>query len=434
VARLARDGVRTDRTVSLLVRDVLHTPGVPLSPAVRATFEPRFGRDFSQVRVHSDDQAAAAAASVAARAFTVGRHIVFGAGEYAPHRPDGTHLLAHELTHVLQQDHAADLPSERLELAPEGDRAEREAQAVADRFMHGLSSSGQSITDPVASVVSPPAVQREDDDRRSPSPTPTPDPTPASTVKPPDSGTCGPDVKKQIVAAIKMARHTFNDIWTPSDREEACMAIVKKKTAAIAWDIPELHHQEWIADYRPECATWTSYPRCGWFTTDPDFNKDRQIAGTVTVDNSCHLAGSANYVIFGVMMKLCHDEYDDRVTQAQTRMYDLPWWERARPGFDLQELKNMESVFTEGHMRTLIWAYKGHIWFIRDASGNYEAAKRWASAGYNGWPTGESTPEADRAKCAVPCPLAYGSRGAQTGDFHVNWYPHGWSSSPALGP
>ena len=270
--------------------------------------------------MHGDAQAAAAAASVAARAFTVGRHIVFAAGEFAPHRPEGTHLLAHELTHVLQQDHTADLLSERLELAPEGDRAEREAQAVADRFMHGLTGSGQSITDPVASVVTTPAVQRGSTlavthaDARSRA---------APTVKPPDSGTCGPDVTKQITAAIKMTKHTFWDIWTPNDREEACDGIVgsisNRKTAAIAWDIPELHHQEWIADYRPECATWTSYPRCGWFATDPDFNSDRQIAGTITVDNSCLLAGSANYVIYGVMCKLCYEEWDDRVNQAKAR-------------------------------------------------------------------------------------------------------------------
>ena len=133
--------------------------------------------------MHGDAQAAAAAASVAARAFTVGRHIVFAAGEFAPHRPEGTHLLAHELTHVLQQDHTADLLSERLELAPEGDRAEREAQAVADRFMHGLTGSGQSITDPVASVVTTPAVQPRIDPRRHPRRRPLPRPLRPSSLR-----------------------------------------------------------------------------------------------------------------------------------------------------------------------------------------------------------------------------------------------------------
>ena len=238
---------------------------------------------------------------------------------------------------------------------------------------------------------------------------------------------------KQITAAIKMTKHIFSDIWTPNDREEACDGDREKENGGRCMGHPGVASPG--VDRRLpawSCATWTSYPRCGWFATDPDYDKDKQIAGTVTVDNSCHLAGSANYVIFGVMMKLCHDEYDDRVTQAQTCADNRAWWKRT-PDLDLEELKAMELVFTEGHMRTLIWAYKGHIWFYRDASGNFEAGKRWASAGYNGWPTGESTPEADRASCAVPCPLAYGSRGTRTGDFHVNWYPHGWTSS-AIGP
>lgn len=77
--------------------------GTPLPSAARAFFEPRFGRDFSQVRVHADTQAADAARSVQARAYTLGSHIVFGTGEYAPASSAGRRLLAHELTHVVQQ-------------------------------------------------------------------------------------------------------------------------------------------------------------------------------------------------------------------------------------------------------------------------------------------------------------------------------------------
>jgi len=80
--------------------------GMSLSNEVRAWFEPRFGRDFSQVRVHADGEAATAARSVQARAFTLGSHVVFAAGEYQPSSRTGRHLLAHELTHVAQQGHA----------------------------------------------------------------------------------------------------------------------------------------------------------------------------------------------------------------------------------------------------------------------------------------------------------------------------------------
>jgi hypothetical protein len=71
--------------------------------------QPRFGHDFSQVRVHADARAAESAEAVNARAFTVGQHIVFGAGLYAPSTRAGQHLLAHELTHVTQQRGAADI-------------------------------------------------------------------------------------------------------------------------------------------------------------------------------------------------------------------------------------------------------------------------------------------------------------------------------------
>jgi lysozyme family protein len=78
--------------------------GQPLPPAIRAFFEPRFGADFSQVRVHTGHQAAEAARLLQARAFTAGNDIVFGANEYAPNGTSaGQRLLAHELTHVIQQ-------------------------------------------------------------------------------------------------------------------------------------------------------------------------------------------------------------------------------------------------------------------------------------------------------------------------------------------
>ncbi|HEY1391562.1 MAG TPA: DUF4157 domain-containing protein, partial [Ktedonobacterales bacterium] len=77
--------------------------GQPLDAATRAYMEPRFGHDFGQVRVHTDEQAAEAAADYHARAYTVGSDIVFGAEQYAPGTGEGQRLLAHELTHVVQQ-------------------------------------------------------------------------------------------------------------------------------------------------------------------------------------------------------------------------------------------------------------------------------------------------------------------------------------------
>jgi hypothetical protein len=79
--------------------------GEPLSLAVRNFMEPRFGHDFSHVRVHADAKANQVARAVTAHAFTVGRNVAFAAGQYAPQTPIGQRLLAHELTHVMQQDY-----------------------------------------------------------------------------------------------------------------------------------------------------------------------------------------------------------------------------------------------------------------------------------------------------------------------------------------
>jgi hypothetical protein len=87
-----------------IVHEVLHSRGQPLDPATRAFMEPRFGHDFSRVRVHTDPLAARSAEAVAAHAYTVGSDVVFGAGRYAPANHDGRRLLAHELTHVVQQN------------------------------------------------------------------------------------------------------------------------------------------------------------------------------------------------------------------------------------------------------------------------------------------------------------------------------------------
>ena len=89
--------------VSASVAALQRAGGQPLPAAVRSFFEPRFQRDFSEVRVHTHAAAAEAAQSVQARAFTLGRDVVFGEGEYAPGTGAGRQLLAHELTHVVQQ-------------------------------------------------------------------------------------------------------------------------------------------------------------------------------------------------------------------------------------------------------------------------------------------------------------------------------------------
>jgi Domain of unknown function (DUF4157) len=89
--------------VSGSVEQELKKPGTPLTPEVRQDMETRFGHDFSRVRIHAGPTAADSARDIHANAYTHGSHIVFGQGRFAPGTPDGKRLMAHELTHVIQQ-------------------------------------------------------------------------------------------------------------------------------------------------------------------------------------------------------------------------------------------------------------------------------------------------------------------------------------------
>lgn len=90
-----------------VVHDALHSSGQSVDRSTQEFMESHFGHDLSQVRVHTDETAAEAARALHANAFTVGRHIVFGEGQFAPDTSKGRHLLAHELTHTVQQGSSA---------------------------------------------------------------------------------------------------------------------------------------------------------------------------------------------------------------------------------------------------------------------------------------------------------------------------------------
>jgi outer membrane protein OmpA-like peptidoglycan-associated protein len=113
-----------------IVRDVLGSPGQPLDAAARAFMEPRFDQDFSRVRVHTDMRATESARSINALAYTVGRDIVFGAGQYAPKTPVGRWVLAHELTHVIQQGSRDVADDVRIEWGA-SDIHEQQANSIA---------------------------------------------------------------------------------------------------------------------------------------------------------------------------------------------------------------------------------------------------------------------------------------------------------------
>jgi hypothetical protein len=136
-----------------IVHNVLGLPGRPLDESTRAFFESRFAHNFSSVRIHTDAEAARSAHSMNALAYTVGPHVVFGAGQFAPQTNHGRRLLAHELTHVVQQSRSTSSLQPAVVNSPD-DAGEREAEAVSRQV-----ADGKAVSRPSAASASP--VQRK---------------------------------------------------------------------------------------------------------------------------------------------------------------------------------------------------------------------------------------------------------------------------------
>lgn len=141
------------QTAPPIVHEVLRSPGRPLDAPTRAFMEPRFGSDFSGVRVHTDGKAAESARAVHALAYTVGHDVVFGAGLYTPETLAGKKLLAHELTHVVQQSKNPALQGYGMTAAVDN-QLEQQASSVADAIVNGNALPPTS--------ASMPTVQRQD--------------------------------------------------------------------------------------------------------------------------------------------------------------------------------------------------------------------------------------------------------------------------------
>ncbi|MCW2642542.1 MAG: hypothetical protein JWP76_4848 [Dactylosporangium sp.] len=165
------------------VHDVVNSGGgSALAPDVRADMEARFGQDFGDVRVHTGGAAHESAKSVNAQAYTVGSNIVFQRDTYDPASPAGRHMLAHELTHVVQQRSGPVDGTETgdgVKVSHPSDRFEREAVANADRLMSAQVETpapasavvlpASAVVTPASAVVTPasaaaPAVQRSADE------------------------------------------------------------------------------------------------------------------------------------------------------------------------------------------------------------------------------------------------------------------------------
>jgi hypothetical protein len=145
ISRFAAEGGPVDETVGRAI-EAARGGGHQLDPAARPDLESALGEDFSEVRVHTDATADHLSRAVEATAFTTGGDIFFRSGAYEPLSSAGRKLLAHELTHVVQQRGAP--PAQELRVTDPGDASEREAEAVAEqvaRFPVGQGIARESV-------------------------------------------------------------------------------------------------------------------------------------------------------------------------------------------------------------------------------------------------------------------------------------------------
>ncbi|MBF2065985.1 MAG: DUF4157 domain-containing protein [Calothrix sp. C42_A2020_038] len=138
-----------------IVHKVLNSLGQPLDADSRNFMESRFGHDFSSVRVHTDAKAAESAQAVNALAYTVGRNVVFGTGQFTPRTHAGKRLLAHELTHVVQQSSQSNIISPKLNIDSSDSSLEREADNMAEAVVQN------TIVSEVKHRHSSTSIQRE---------------------------------------------------------------------------------------------------------------------------------------------------------------------------------------------------------------------------------------------------------------------------------
>ena len=369
LGRVALDDGRREQVLS-----VLRSPGMPLDPATRPAVEGWFARDFSRVRVHTDSRAATSAAQLNASAYTVGHHIVFADGHYAPKTLAGRKLLAHELTHVVQQERASGAEVGDLAVATPNDPCEREAERTAGAFI-----AAGVVRPGTAAVGTPPKGEHE-----------------AFTALPTQllqRDACGPDVTEQIKSTWQRVQTDFWR-WSGKDKANACDYLLQARVPidpddhslappsrwnTDAFDTLPLFHiaaRGWLLDdavVAAGCGVPTSTDK----TNASAYENPDLCSMSVQVNDQCWLSGTVNYGTYGVMCRLCKD-------------WDLDYFE----------------IYYKA--TALLYAYKARI-FARSATtkeDDISVPHSWFKATYEGGPGATPSIAGNRSKkCPCTCRL-----------------------------
>lgn len=429
-----------------VVHEALRNRGQPLDHATRAFMEPRFGRDFSHVRLHTDALASRSAKAVAARAYTVGPNIVFRSGEYAPDSVAGRTLLAHELAHVVQQggsqpatlrrvhvdaagrkqfdspDFAGDpkleaclndedrlrpgargesvakvqrgLLRDGLDLGPTGADGVygRLTEAAVREFKKKHTLGSQQFGD-----VGPGTMAQLDALGTSPTPTP-PTPTPPAPTPP---RVCGPSVDAEVTRAWTAGRAAF-DAMPLIDKFNNCRMLVQP---LILKDGKPALNQDAFDTWGlfQNSAGWTRVPPwhgpCGIPSSDADPENKDMCSNTVQLGGECWLSGTPNYGLFGIAMRACSD-WTDTLGLLFPLLGPLG-----------MTLSQFHALFSPASTAILVGAYKV-------AKGdNIVGPEKWALAAWTAGPSARPS-GGNRPTCATSCP------GPPPPPFFVVWEPN----------
>lgn len=450
-----------------IVHNVLNSPGQPLDAATRAFFEPRFGHDFSQVRVHTDSMAAQSARDVNALAYTVSHDIVFRQGQFASETQAGQRLLAHELTHVVQQGAApAHPPAEapdaitrpvvplHTDAAPQLSRQPApgsSSQAAASSPTAGLAPSTisscriefrQGTTDAVdpasrdacletarayveagSGQVELHGYASEEGDARFNA----------------DLAGRRAEAVKRLLVARRVPAAAISPIGHGVDRTYSGLAPNRRVEVVLFRSLTFADEEITIPRFicgpdvtrQVEDAVASARSLFAGWTPDQKNEACEDLRGVTTGSYAWDIVELHNNAWILNYRPLCatHGATPPCGSTVQVsrecyyagspnyvifgtmcRLCYDHFYAQGRAGANVGYTGWMD--FTERSMLDLIDLYKS-------SSGNVGPSKAWAVAGRDGWPSGGSPPSGDRPRCAPQCSQPY------TGPaFRVNWYPH----------
>lgn len=313
--------------------------GFALDGVTREQMEATFHADFRGVRIHHNTDSDILNRKMSARAFTTGQDIFFSQGAYSPDNLAGRELIAHELTHVVQQSGIYPIRA-KLTVSKPGDALEQEADSMA-KYVVQTEKQQVPSTDSIfagaqrepnygeSGNVSTQLLQRQEADENSGTQVIESSQAAATplTGGSESNNKCGPDITSSIGGVLGSIASFFHPL-PRFQKRRSCMVldsdfILSGVNPIMAWDTREL----FLPNTGPLIDPYFRSSGCGSPRSpgcDSDATRNRcetegTCGNTVVVGGKCMLAGTANYAAYGKMFKLCNDEFLFDYTRGDMR-------------------------------------------------------------------------------------------------------------------